>query len=103
MARTSRWQFENVDKNTFGGIARIVRKHSMVDVLLGAFSAVARGNGATRGARIQTSFNAMSLGVIGDILDNNAPFSVCVQCSFGSDVENFARADVSFTTDPVAL
>jgi hypothetical protein len=103
VARTSRWQFENVYENTFGDIARIVREHSVVDVLLDTFRTMARGDSSAGGTRIQTSFNAMGLGVIGNILDNDTPFSVCVQCAFRPCVKDIARTDVTFTAHPIAF
>lgn len=102
MARTGRWQFENVYENTFGDIAGIERKHSVVDVLLDTFSAMARGDSAAGGSSIQTSFDAMGLGVIGDILNDHAPLAVGIHSSAWPHVKDIARADVSVTTHPIS-
>lgn len=75
----------------------------MVNVLLNAFAPVARCQGTTGSAGEQTGLHALSLSVIGTILDNGAPFAVDVPCSDRPSVQDLARADVTGAANPVAL
>ena len=77
----------------------------MVDILLKAFAAIARGQSAASGTGEQTSFEALSLGVSGpsDFLNDNAPFSLNIHCASRTTVNDIAWADVPFFTRPVSL
>ena len=85
------------------GIARIEGKHPLVDEFLDTSAAVTRSQSTARCAREQTGFDALGLGVIGDILDNNAPFSIDVLGAEWAGVLDTTGADVAFFTNPVAL
>lgn len=105
MARTGRWQLVDVDENPFLDIARIERKHTLVNVFLEAFAAMAWSQSAARGAREQTFLYALSLGVAwpGNILNNDAPFTFDIYGAERTSVKHVTRANVSFITDPVTL
>ena len=105
MARASRWQLVNVDEDSLLRIAGIKGKHPLVNVLLQAFAAVARGQSATRGTGEQASFKALSLGVSrpGDFLNNDAPFTFNVHCTSRTSVNDVTGADVTFFPRPVSL
>ena len=103
MARTSRWQLVGVDEETAVRIARVERQHAMVDVLLEALAVVARSQSAASGFREQAGFDALRLRVVGDVLDDDAPFAVDVLGAQRSGVFDVAGADESFTADPVTL
>ena len=105
VARASRWQLVNIDEDSLVGIARIERKHALINIFLETFAVKTRSQSATRGAGERTSFDALSLGVSGPghFLDNNAPFSIDIHCSNRTAVNDIAGADVSFFTRPVSL
>ncbi len=105
MARAGRWQLVDVDEDSLLGIARIEGKHPLVNKFLQTFAAETRGQGATRCTRVQTSFDALSLGVSGPgvFLDDDPPFSIDIHCSEWASINDVARAYVSFTPNPVAL
>lgn len=103
VARAGRWQFVDIDEKTFMGIARIEGKHTVVDVFLDASAVIARSQCTARGSWIQTSFNALRLSVISNILNDDAPFSFNIHGTNWTSVKDVARTNVSFTSDPVAL
>lgn len=103
MARAGRRQLEGVDEQTLVGVTRIEGEHPVVDVLLDALALVARGQGAASGFGEQAALNALGLGVVSDVLDNNAPFAVDVLGAEGAGVLDVARADEAFAANPVAL
>ena len=75
----------------------------MVDVLLEALAVVARGQSAASGFGEQAGLDALGLSVVSDFLDDDAPFAVDVHSADWASIKNVARANVSFTADPVAL
>lgn len=105
MARASRRQLVNVDENSLLRIAWIEGKHALVDIFLQAFALIARCQSAARRAGKQASLGPLGLGVSGpcDFLNDNAPLSIGIHRADRASVQDIAGADVSFTTDPVAL
>ncbi len=75
----------------------------MVDVFLEALAVVAWGQGAASGFGEQAGLDALGLGVVGDFLDDNAPFTIDVLSADWASVSDGAGADETFTTNPVAL
>ena len=105
VARAGRWQLVDVDEDSLLGIARIKGKHPLVNIFLQTFAAETRGQGATSCTGEQTIFDAVGLGVSGPgvFLDDDPPFSIDIHCAEWTSINDIARADVSFTPNPVAL
>lgn len=95
----------DVDKNALLRITGIEGEHPLIDVLLKAFAAIARGDSTTRCSSEQTSLDPLGLRVSWpcNILHDDTPFTVSIHCTKGTGVEDVAGADVSFVSDPVAL
>ena len=102
-ARAGRWQLVNVDEQTFAGIARVEGEHAVVDVLLEALAPVTWSQSAARSPRVIANLNALGLRVDIYILDDNSPFAFDVLGSDRTSVKDVAGADVSGTSDPIAL
>ena len=75
----------------------------MVDILLGTGAAMTRSQSTARCAGEQASLDALGLGVVRNILYDDAPFTFDVHGADRAGVNNVARADVSFSANPVAL
>lgn len=75
----------------------------MVNVLLNALAPVARSQCAARRSVEQACFHALSLSVVGDVLDDNTPFIVDVLCTLRTGIQNLAWANVTLATYPVTL
>ena len=103
MARTGRREFENVNKKTLVCVAGVEGEHAVVDVLLNAFALIARSQSAARSASEEASLDALGLGVISDILDDDAPFTIDVLSANWASVEDVTGANVTLSADPVAL
>ena len=103
MARASGRQLVDVDKETLVRITRVEGEHAVVDVLLQTGALVARSQSATSSTDKQTGLDTLSLSVVGDILDDDSPFSSNVLGTQGTSIGNIRWADKSLTTDPVAL
>lgn len=103
MARAGRRELVDVDEEALLGITRVEGKHTVVNVLLDALAAVARSQCATGSASVKTRFNALSLSVVVDILDDHAPLAVYVAGTNGPAVKDITRADVTLISNPVAL
>lgn len=61
MTRASRWEFEDINEQSFVGITRVVSKHSVVDKFLGTFALVAWGQQPACRVWSQACFHASSL------------------------------------------
>ena len=75
----------------------------MMDVFLDTGAAMARSQCTARGYGKQASFDALSLRVVRDILNNHPPLAIDIQRTFRASVNDVAGADVTFASNPVAL
>jgi len=73
----------------------------VVNKLLGAVALVARSKSTASSLWEQAGFNAGSLGVVVDIIDNDAPFTFNILSTFGGSIGNIRGADISFWSSPV--
>merc|ERR1719341_1293904 len=74
---------------------------AVVDRLLGAVALVAWSKSTAGSLREQTGLEAGRLGVVVDIIDNDAPFALNILSTFGGSIDNIRWADVAFWTSPV--
>lgn len=100
MARASRWEFEDVNEQAFVRIARVISQHSFIDVLLGAFALVARGQKSAGRIGGQASLQTSCLRVVMSV-DNNTPIAIDITSALGHGIKNLRGAQVAFGTDPV--
>lgn len=108
VTRASGGQLVGINEESAVGIAGIERKHAVVDILLGAFGAIARSQESAGGVWSQASFQASGLSVVvvavtvvlGDVLENHAPESFHVESTLDFDVVHLARAQVSLRSNP---
>lgn len=105
VAGASRWHLVDIDENSFLRIARIEGQHTMVDVLLQTFASIASSESAARCSRKQTGLDPLRLRVSwpGNILHDDAPFTVSVHGTNGAGVKDIAGTDVSLVANPVTL
>ena len=108
VTRATRRQLVSVNEESSVGVTGVEREHSVVDILLGTFGAIARSQESAGRVWSQASFQASSLSVVvmtvsvilGNVLKNNSPKSFNVQSSLDLDVVNLARTQVSFGSNP---
>ena len=109
MTRASRRQFVGIDEKSTVGIARVIRQHSVVDILLGTFGSVARSQKPTGRIRGQTGFQTSGLSVVvmsitvifRHMLQNDPPEAFDVQSAKNFDVIDLAGAQITFRSNPV--
>jgi len=73
----------------------------VVDILLGAVALVAWSKSTACSLWEQAGLKAGSLGVVVDIIDNDAPFTFNILGTFGGGIGNIRGADVTFWSSPV--
>jgi len=73
----------------------------VVDRLLGAVALVAWSKSTAGSLWEQAGLEAGSLGVVVDIIDNDAPFALNILSTLGGGIDNIRGADVAFWTSPV--
>lgn len=109
MTRASRGQLVSVNEKSTVGITGIIREHSVVDILLGTFGAIARSQESAGRVRGQASFQSSSLSVVvmsiavilGNVLQNDSPEPFNVQSTMDLDIIDLTGAKVAFRSDPV--
>lgn len=110
MTGTGRGEFVGVDEESSVRIAGIDGNHSVVDVFLGTFGVITRGQKSTSGVGSAASFQSSGLGVVvvsvsvflGYVLEDDSPVSFDVNGSGDFSVIDVRRTQITFGSDPVS-
>lgn len=109
MAGASGGEFIGIDEESTVRIARVKGQHSVVNVFLGAFGMVTRGQETAGRIGSLAGFQTGSLGVVimtigvvfGNVLENNAPVTFDVDGTLDLGVGHVRGAQVALGSDPV--
>ena len=101
MAAAGGRQPVDVDEEALVRVARVVREHAVVDVLLGALALIAGRQRAAGGLRVLARLQPGRLRVVVDVVDDDAPLAGHVLGTTRLRVGHVTGADVAGRAGPV--